>query len=56
MRRFEGKGKGKGKGKKKKKKKKPGRIAISREQVFDAIDEGHSGNGHVGMERTATYC
>ncbi len=48
VRRLEGKGKGK--------KKKPGRIVVSREQLFDAIDEWHRGNDHVGMERTATYC
>jgi hypothetical protein len=48
VRRLEGKRKGK--------KKKPGRIVVSQEQVFDAIDEWHPGNGHVGTERTSTYC
>jgi hypothetical protein len=50
VRKLESKGKGKGK------KKVPGRIVVSREQVFNAIDERHRGNGHVGMERTSTYC
>jgi hypothetical protein len=50
VRRIESKGKGK------KTVKVPGRIVVSREQVFSAIDEWHHGNGHVGMERTYTYC
>jgi hypothetical protein len=50
VRRIESKGKGK------KTKKVPGWIVVSREQVFSAIDEWHRGNGHVGMERTSTYC
>ena len=29
---------------------------MSREQVFDAIDEGHQGHAHMGQERTWTYC
>jgi len=33
-----------------------GRIVVSREQVFDAIDEWHSIKGHMGMERTHAYC
>ncbi len=33
-----------------------GRIVVSREQVFDAIDEWHRGNAHMGQERTWTYC
>ncbi len=44
------------KGKDKKMKKVPGRIVVLREQVFNAIDEVHCGNGHVGMERTSNYC
>jgi hypothetical protein len=48
VRRLEGKGRGK--------KKKPRRVVVSREQVFDAIDEWYHGNSHVDMERTATYC
>jgi hypothetical protein len=50
VRRLESKGKRKGK------KKVPGRIVVSREQVFNALDEWHHGNGHVGMERTSIYC
>jgi hypothetical protein len=49
VRRLEGKGKDK-------KKKVAGRIVVSREQVFNVINEWHCGNGHVGMERTSTYC
>jgi hypothetical protein len=33
-----------------------GRIVVSREQVFDAIDEWHRGHAHMGQERTWTYC
>ena len=33
-----------------------GRIVVSREQVFDAIDEWHRSKGHMGMERTHTAC
>ncbi len=33
-----------------------GRIVVSREQVFDAIDEWHQGHAHMGQERTWTYC
>lgn len=33
-----------------------GRIVVSREQVFDAINEWHSPKGHMGMERTHTAC
>jgi hypothetical protein len=36
------------------KKKTPGRIVVSREQVFDTIDEWYCGNGHVGMVGTST--
>jgi hypothetical protein len=50
VRRIESKGKGK------KIKKVPERIVVLREQVFSAIDEWHRSNGHVGMERTSTYC
>ena len=32
------------------------RIVVSREMVFDAIDEWHRGNGHMGQERTWKYC
>jgi hypothetical protein len=31
------------------------RIVVSREKVFDAIDEWHRQNGHMGQERTSTY-
>jgi hypothetical protein len=48
VRRLEGKGKGK--------KMTSGRIAVSRKQVSDAIDEWHCENGHIGIERTVTYC
>ena len=37
-------------------KKAVGRIVVSREQVFDAIDEWHRHNGHLGQERTHTFC
>ncbi len=37
-------------------KKDAGRIVVSREQVFDAIDEWHRGHAHMGQERTWTYC
>ena len=33
-----------------------GRIVVSREDVFNAIDEGHRYRGHRGQERTHTYC
>jgi hypothetical protein len=33
-----------------------GRIFVSREQVFDCIDEWHRDNGHMGQERTWGYC
>lgn len=33
-----------------------GRIVVSREQVFDAIDEWHRHCGHMGQERTHSYC
>jgi hypothetical protein len=33
-----------------------GRIVVSREQVFDAIDEWHQGHARMGQERTWTYC
>ena len=33
-----------------------GQIDISRDQLFDAIDEWHRGNGHMGQERTWVYC
>ena len=33
-----------------------GRIVVSRETVFDAIDEWHRQNGHMGQERTWGYC
>ena len=33
-----------------------GRIVTSRESVFDAIDEWHRSNGHLGQERTWQYC
>ena len=33
-----------------------GRIVVSRDQVFDAIDEWHRTKGHMGMERTHNYC
>ena len=32
------------------------RIVLSREQLFDQIDEWHQGNGHMGQEHTWTYC
>ena len=34
----------------------PGRIVVSKEQVFDVIDEWHIRNNHHGQERTSTYC
>ncbi len=37
-------------------KKVAGWIVVSREQVFDAIDEWHRGHAHMGQERTWTYC
>ncbi len=37
-------------------KKVAGWIVVSREQVFDAIDEWHQGHAHMGQERTWTYC
>ena len=33
-----------------------GRIVTNREDLFDAIDEWHSANGHLGFERTWTFC
>jgi hypothetical protein len=33
-----------------------GRIDISREELFDAINEWHHLNGHLGQERTWEYC
>jgi hypothetical protein len=33
-----------------------GRIVVSREQVFDAIDEWHQGHALMGQEWTWTYC
>ncbi len=33
-----------------------GRIVISREELFDAINEWHHLNGHLGQERTWEYC
>jgi len=33
-----------------------GRIVTNREDLFDAINEWHSANGHLGFERTWTYC
>jgi hypothetical protein len=32
------------------------RIVLSREKVFDAIDDWHRGNGHMGQERTWKFC
>jgi hypothetical protein len=37
-------------------KKNAGWIVVSREQVFDAIDEWHRGHVHMGQERMWTYC
>ena len=34
----------------------PGRIVVNRDQLFDAIDEWHRQNGHLGQERTWNYC
>ena len=34
----------------------PGRIIVSREQLFDAIDEWHQHCGYLGQERTWKYC
>ena len=33
-----------------------GRIVVSREEVFNCIDEWHRDNGHMGQERTWGYC
>jgi hypothetical protein len=33
-----------------------GRIILSREEVFDGINEWHYNNGHLGQERTWEYC
>jgi hypothetical protein len=33
-----------------------GRIVISREKLFDAINEWHHQNGHLGQERTWEFC
>lgn len=38
------------------KQKNGGRIVISRERVFDAIDEWHRERGHLGQERTHNFC
>ena len=35
---------------------KGGRIVVSREAVFDAIDEWHREKGHIGQERTHAFC
>ena len=35
---------------------KGGRIVVSREAVFDAIDEWHHEKGHIGQERTHAFC
>jgi hypothetical protein len=32
------------------------RIVTCRENVFEAVDEWHQGNSHLGLERTWTYC
>ena len=32
----------------------PGGVVVSRETIFEAIDEWHRGNDHLGMERTWT--
>ncbi len=37
-------------------KKVAGRIVVSREQVFDAIDEWHRGHARMGQERIWMYC
>jgi hypothetical protein len=29
---------------------------VSREELFDAIDDWHTNNGHLGQERTWKYC
>jgi hypothetical protein len=34
----------------------PGRIVLSRDELFDAIDEWHHQNGHLGQERTWKFC
>ncbi len=34
----------------------PGRIVVSREELFDSIDDWHTKNGHLGQERTWKYC
>jgi hypothetical protein len=31
-------------------------IMTCRENLFETIDEWHQGNGHLGLERTWTYC
>jgi hypothetical protein len=33
-----------------------GQIVISREEVFDCIDEWHQSNGHMGQERILGHC
>ncbi len=33
-----------------------GRIVVSREELFDAINEWHQHSGHLGQERTWEYC
>jgi len=37
-------------------KREEGRIVICREELFDAINEWHHLNGHLGQERTWEYC
>jgi hypothetical protein len=34
----------------------PGCIVVSREQLFEAIDDWHSKTGHLGQERTWQFC
>jgi hypothetical protein len=34
----------------------PGQIVVSREELFDAINEWHQHSGHLGQERTWEYC
>ncbi len=33
-----------------------GRIVVSREELFDSIDDWHTKIGHLGQERTWKYC
>jgi hypothetical protein len=37
-------------------KKVAGQIVLSREQVFDDVDEWHQGHVHMGQERMWTHC